>query len=58
MATKEVFAIDQDELRKMNRAARRKALASSQGKTRERVEKNRKKYTRKLKHKGLIDAGF
>lgn len=52
MATMEVFTLDRDELRKMNRSARRKVLASAQGTNRTRVEKNRKRYTRKLKHKG------
>ena len=52
MSTVEVFTIDKDELRKMNRSARRKVLASSQGKNRTRVERNRKKYTRKIKHRG------
>lgn len=53
MATIEIFELDKDELRKVNRTARRKALASRQGQTRVRVEKNRKKYNRKLKHKGF-----
>ena len=52
MATVEVLTIDKDELRKINRSARRKVLASRQGQTRVRVERNRKKYNRKVKHKG------
>ena len=54
MATMEVFTLDRDELRKMNRSARRKAQMAvlGQGRTAQKIEKNRKKYNRKVKHKG------
>lgn len=54
MATMEVFTIDRDEIRKINRSARRKAQMDvlGQGRTVQKIEKNQKRYNRKIKHKG------
>lgn len=48
------ITIDEEIQRKQDRASRRKAQIENQGQGRfvQKVERNKKRYTRKLKHKG------
>lgn len=54
MDRKNVIELDKDDIRKINRSARRKALMREFGKTRmdTKAMRDRKRYSRKVKHKG------
>jgi len=54
-----VFTIDESDIRLMNRTARRKAMKTSGGQDmyKPKVQKSRKKYTRKMKHKKGLANG-
>jgi len=53
MSSQDIITIDEEIQRKQTRSARRKATLKTQGQGRfnQRVERNKKRYTRKIKHK-------